>query len=535
MIIEQGWLSPFRVQVETEGGWQTLESSSGGVWGKGDIQVRLAAIDDNSASVELVSPTQKPLEVQLAWKQTKPLDGVRILCDHWERSYGDLEWRGMIAERPLPWYFVMHDGSMSAAAGVKVQPGAFCSWRVNPARIELHCDVRSGNRPLALGNRALKLATVVRYVGDTFESPYQVATSLCKRLSTSPRVHEQPLYGFNDWYYQYTKCTAASTLRDADLLGKLTQGLSNRPFCVIDAGWQVNSWTGGPHEPTSGKDFKEYGMARLAADIRKRNVKPGIWVRLTNTKDATGLVAATTHRKGDDDGILLDPSHETNRENFRSNMKKLVHEWGYDLIKVDFSGYDIMGKWGFQMGTHANSKETLQFVKDGLTTAEVMMDFYRDLRSGAGDSATILGCNTFGHLGAGIFDIQRTADDTSGQSWEPNRKMGVNTLAFRACQQGSFFEVDGDCVGITEAVPWNLNKQWLDLVARSGTALFVSPDPRAMNDKTLPVLKEALERASQRQDTGEPLDWQETTTPGKWLFGGEVVTYDWYEEPRTGY
>ena len=55
--------------------------------------------------------------------------------------------------------------------------------------------------------------------------------------------------------------------------------------------------------------------------------------------------------------------------------------------------------------------------------------------------------------------------------------MGVNTLAFRLPQHNRFFAVDADCVPCTPQTPWELNQRFLDLVARSGTALFVSVDP----------------------------------------------------------
>ena len=56
--------------------------------------------------------------------------------------------------------------------------------------------------------------------------------------------------------------------------------------------------------------------------------------------------------------------------------------------------------------------------------------------------------------------------------------MGVNTLAFRLPQHNRFFTVDADCVPCTPQTPWELNQRFLDLVARSGTALFLSIDPR---------------------------------------------------------
>jgi len=66
--------------------------------------------------------------------------------------------------------------------------------------------------------------------------------------------------------------------------------------------------------------------------------------------------------------------------------------------------------------------------------------------------------------------------------------MGVNTLAFRMAQHNRFFAADADCVPLTGGIPWELTRQWLDLVARSGTALFVSVDPAAITaEQRLPA------------------------------------------------
>ncbi len=91
-------------------------------------------------------------------------------------------------------------------------------------------------------------------------------------------------------------------------------------------------------------------------------------------------------------------------------------------------------------------------------------DLYRTIRQAAGDSL-VIGCNTVSHLSAGHFEICRVGDDTSGTEWPRTRKMGVNTLAFRGPQHGAFYVADADCVGVTNAVPWSLTRQWLDLLA----------------------------------------------------------------------
>lgn len=113
------------------------------------------------------------------------------------------------------------------------------------------------------------------------------------------------------------------------------------------------------------------------------------------------------------------------------------------------------------------AKDGWAFADRSRTTAEIIIDHYRSIRAGA-DDAVLIGCNTIGHLSAGIFDVTRTGDDTSGKEWDRVRKMGVNTLAFRMPQHGTFFAVDADCVGqtATNSIPWAKNQQWLDLLAQ---------------------------------------------------------------------
>ena len=76
--------------------------------------------------------------------------------------------------------------------------------------------------------------------------------------------------------------------------------------------------------------------------------------------------------------------------------------------------------------------------------------------------------------------------------------MGVNTLAFRGAQHRAFYTADADCVGVTNAIPWALNREWLDLVSRSGTMLFVSlaPDALGADQKTRPARRARYGRRS---------------------------------------
>ncbi len=101
--------------------------------------------------------------------------------------------------------------------------------------------------------------------------------------------------------------------------------------------------------------------------------------------------------------------------------------------------------------------------------------------------------------------------------------MGVNTLAFRGPQHRAFFDLDADCAALTPELPWDLAARWLDLVARSGTALFVSPDPAVVNAESKQALRQAFAAAARSRELAEPLDWMDTTTPGRWRIDGRAV------------
>jgi alpha-galactosidase len=178
------------------------------------------------------------------------------------------------------------------------------------------------------------------------------------------------------------------------------------------------------------------------------------------------------------------------------------------------------------MGT-AMMRDTLSFAAGpSQTTAEIVSELYATIRKAAGAS-TVIGCNTVSHLSAGVFEMCRIGDDTSGTDWSRTRKMGVNSLAFRGAQHNAFYVADGDCVGITKDVPWSLTREWLELVSRSGTMTIVSRAPDAMGAEQQRAVREALAIAAVAQPLGEPLDWQHAEYPSEWKLAGKRVVFDW--------
>jgi alpha-galactosidase len=493
-------------------------------WQGGDIEVAVEA-RKGGLVFTVSAPKTRLTRLRVRWHCVFPA-GTRFLGDHWERSYGDLEWRGLAGERLMPWYFLASHGGATNGYGVKTGAASICSWQADGGGVTLWLDARNGGLGVELGTRRLEAATVVARKGRAGESASAAARAFCAAMCEKPLLAAKPVYGSNNWYYTYGRnVSAAASLKDAALMAELMPKGGNAPFAVIDMGWGAARDGAGPAAQVA-KSYPD--MAGLAKAMKDLGVRPGIWTRPTLTiekrAEAWRLPAAGGRPKGE--LIAIDPSIPEALAYMKESVAT-IRGWGYELIKHDFSTFDLTGRWGFEMGPDLTERGW-HFQDRGKTTAEIILDLYRAIREGAGD-AVLIGCNTIGHLAAGLVEAQRIGDDTSGREWSRTRKMGVNTLAFRMAQHNTFFAADADCVPVTRVIPWSLTKQWLDLVARSGTALFVSVDPAVLTSEDKAALKIALAAAARVHEPGDPLDWMENTFPAHWKLDGKMTDYDWYE------
>ena len=523
------------VVVAGVGFTNTLSRTAEAQWSGQGVTVMLAT----NGQISVVAPSTPLLWIELRWPADWPV-GARVLCDAWERAYGELGWRD-IAELPLfsPWYFLVSANGVTDGCGIEVQPNALAGWRLEKDALALHLDVSAGGDPVELGSRVLDAARIVWRRGEKGERAFAAGRAFCRMMCPKPRLPKEPVYGYNDWYCAYGENTATNFLLDAAYIADCSQGLVNRPYVVMDDGWQENApptmqtrfgaWESGMGPWTEASARFGMDMKTFCARIAALGARPGLWYRPFR---AWPEVAAARRLRAD--ARYFDPTHPALREEIAANIRRF-RAWGFRLVKVDYLTYDVTGVWPRGGAALFASSRPRGWRDRSRTSCEVLKDLYGALREAAGDDMVLVGCNALNHLAAGLFELQRVGDDTSGRDWRWTRDHGVNSLAFRAIQDRTFFALDADCCGLASAgaIDGRLNGQWLDLLGRSGTALFVSWRRQLADAPFRTALRAAFARASVGRETGEPLDWTETPHPMRWRFADGVGVYDWHMRELT--
>ena len=511
---------PDHIKVFTESGTHELEHT-GDTWQSKNIQMELNI--SRMVSITLAPSPEAIKRIRIRWKGDNHSVKL-ILNDQWERACGDIFWQCVQPEKILPWYFNAFDGKITNGYGVKTGCNAMCFWLIDAQGITLWLDVRCGSKGVHL-KEPIEAATVVTRQGQEKETPFQACSEFCKLMCDHPKNPNRPVYGANNWYYAYGDISRESVLKDAELVADLTADTDYVPYMLIDDGWQACRYPGFIGGPWQGNSY--FGdMGRVADDIKRKGCIPSIWIRPLLTAERIPesfyLNKAYTHTQG----IIMDPSNPDVLNKIYNDIRTLS-DMGYKLIKHDFTTQDMMTLVDKSIGAHITN-EGWSFQDNSKTSAQIIKRLYQTIKDGARDSM-IMGCNTYNHLSAGINELQRSGGDTSGRVWEISRMHGINTLAFRLPQNNNFFMVDADCAGITEKIPFELNRRFMELIAISGTALFASIKPGLLNDQQQNQLAQIFKKASYTNNCMEPLDWMNTTCPSKYSHNDKEYNFDWYD------
>ena len=527
-------LDPDVVVVEGAGFTNEMERTAR-TWRAEGVTVSI----DGNGDLCVSSPVRGLCGIRLSWRSQIP-PGAKVYKDAWERTGGTAGWYPVGGSPSLPWYTLIDRGGAVDGYGVAVQPGSFACWAVGADGLFLRLDLRAGSAPVELGDRRLVACRLVQRAGRAGERAFAAARAMAKAMCPVSRLPKEPVFGYNDWYCAYGKNTASNFLADAAYITKCAEGLAVRPYVVMDDGWQpMNPWEiqsrGGDFQsgrgPWTGSAARfAMPMPEFTKAVAALGARPGLWYRPFRAHDDT-----PDGMRMKDDARYFDPTLPEVEKVVREDIRRF-RSWGMKLVKIDYLVGDCMRAMEADMDDTPIVR-TLTWRDRSRTTAEVVLGLYRAMRDAAGDDMVVIGCNAFNHFAAGLFELQRTGGDTSGRQWSQTRKHGVNTLGMRAHQDGIFFSVDADCAGLAAAgaVPWANNRQWIDLLGRSGTATFVSWFRDLATEEVRRAIAAAYAHAAAGPATAEPLDWQETPFPCRWRTAdGMTHTYCWDEAKDSG-
>lgn len=239
-------------------------------------------------------------------------------------------------------------------------------------------------------------------------------TDYSSRMRKMPETGaDRIINGWCSWFYTHGNVTQDEVLRNADFISENLRQYGME-YVQVDEGFQSShgEWDRGPGFPA--------GMKKLAGEIRKRGLKPGLWLAPFVISDNTGVFR---HHKDwllkNPDGSLkrIGPWPAENTDWFSDEIPKrycldithpgaekwltdlidtVVNEWGYQMLKIDFVAWTVFSADHFSDRTS--------------TPAQVYRKAFELIRKAAGDSCHILDCGP-GQVTDGLINSMRIEYD----------------------------------------------------------------------------------------------------------------------------
>jgi len=282
-----------------------------------------------------------------------------------------------------------------------------------------------------------------------------------------------------------------------ELFGQVTEDdmVANLEFCAanfdrrhlrliqLDDGYQkaTGDWDTNPKFP--------HGHRWLTDRIHARSFQAGLWIAPFAVTDRSGIPAAhpewlLKNAAGpivwdtrDDWGgkvYSLDGAHPEVQAWLRELARRIVRDWGYDYVKIDFLLWATAGTEHF----------------GGLTHAEAYRAGLAAIRDGLGPEAFLLGCGAPLQHAVGYVNGMRIGNDVDA-SWggleAPARAAALRTFYHR----GAWLN-DPDCLVVRPPLTEPQARTWAAIVAVSGGVNMLSDNLPKLPPARLPLLRRTL-------------------------------------------
>ncbi|TAL38978.1 MAG: alpha-galactosidase [Spirochaetes bacterium] len=361
-------------------------------------------------------------------------------------------------------------------------------------------DLDNFELPMGAGKRALEP------LHTAFGDEEVVLEDYCEdiRKRKNPPIPKDVPVGWCSWYYYFTEIKYADMLANLEVCKKKKLALD---YFQVDDGWQLNVGDWLEMRP----EFKDR-MKHLADEIHKAGYKAGLWLApfvatiksnifkrhpdwfIVDRKSLISLGKSYAGYNPNWAGSIFLGLDLTNPEAMayvRRVIHTVVHEWGYDVIKLDFL-------YGAALTGHCRNNR--------LTRAERLLEGLHAIREEAGAHTFILGCGIPMMQGIGIVNGNRIGEDVApnwidpddirwgGESHVGTRNALRNTLN-RVFMHRKFWLNDPDCLMIrdTDTQLTAAERSMLrDVICVSNGMLIVSDDMGKLPDAKIEEIRDAF-------------------------------------------
>mgnify|MGYP005851863329 CR=1 FL=1 len=224
--------------------------------------------------------------------------------------------------------------------------------------------------------------------------------------------HEIP-HGWNSWgnpVDEFKDARYSKYVDETELLKNLYAALRLKPYGLkyfqIDDCYMIYYMT--PDELNDKWPEFPHGMRWFAEQIRSKNLIPGIWINPFNVNKNSKLYQQYNSAGWFleiDEGFpvkenrwgTLDPTHPEVQKYLKKYIRKIVYDWGYRVLKVDFSYHILGGK---------------KYHVSNITPTEAMRMGFDLIRDAAGPDVFIYGIGGPIAFHFGAVDGERITLDT---------------------------------------------------------------------------------------------------------------------------
>lgn len=287
--------------------------------------------------------------------------------------------------------------------------------------------------------------------------------------------------GWCSWYAGYeTKNTEQECVKNLSA----AKEIGGFDFFQIDEGWMKETGMRLFADSDVDQDKFPHGMKWLANAIRDHGMKPGIWIRPFQGWGDGDDVPVWAR------GSCIDLSHAEALTWLKEMVHRIVHDWGYEYIKLDFMTYDLFRQWGMKFLDSMIAP--LKPFDDTITNIGLYRRGLEAIRGGAGDACFLLGCNCLIGPALGLIDGHRIGDDVSASNWDRTYTMGVKSIEPMKFLNHTVWWNDPDCIMLHEPMSEEHIHEWAHHVVRSGGMRIVSSKLYELSDEHISLLKKIL-------------------------------------------